>query len=177
MKLLIGYATKEGQTRKIAQFVADRAVDSGHGVELLALEDAGDVALERFDAVLLAAPIHVGDYPKALIKFAAAHPDELAEHPSRFISVSLAAAGHDAEDWRQLDHILSDLSEATGWTPTDTFQVAGAYLPSEYDIFTRLIMKRIVSAKDPDADTSKDREYTDWKALGEWADSWLNRAA
>ena len=47
-------------------------------------------------------------------------------------------------------------------------------MPSEYDIFTRLIMKRIIAAKDPDADTGKDKEYTDWEDLGAWLDSWLD---
>ncbi|WP_040500584.1 flavodoxin domain-containing protein [Henriciella marina] len=175
MKLLIGYATKEGQTRKIARHVADRAVDAGHSVELLALKDAGGIEIDRFDAVMLAAPIHVGHYPKALIEFASAHADKLAARSSRFISVSLAAAGHEADDWRNLDNILGDFSAATGWRPEATRHVAGAYLPSTYDLFTRLIMKRIISAKDPDAEIGKDKEYTDWEDLDNWVDGWLAR--
>ena len=174
MKLLIGYATKEGQTRTIARFLADRAADEGHAVELLALRDASEIGLERFDAILLAAPIHVGHYPKALIKFVSDNAEKLNALPTWFISVSLAAAGHDADDWRSLDHILDDFREATGWQPKACKHVAGAYMPSEYDIFTRLIMKRIIAAKDPDADTGKDKEYTDWEDLGAWLDSWLD---
>ena len=34
-------------------------------------------------------------------------------------------------------------------------------------------MKRIIAAKDPDADTGKDKEYTDWEDLGAWLDNWL----
>lgn len=173
MKLLIGYATKEGQTRTIARFLADRAADRGHAVELLALRDAGDIELKRFDAVLLAAPVHIGHYPKALAEFASDNADTLNALPTRFISVSLAAAGHDADDWRSLDHIVDDVRAATGWQPEACKHVAGAYRPSRYDIFTRLIMKRIISAKDPDADTGKDKEYTDWEDLGAWLDSWL----
>lgn len=35
MKVLIAYATTEGQTRKISQAIADQVVELGHQVELL----------------------------------------------------------------------------------------------------------------------------------------------
>lgn len=174
MKLMIGYATKEGQTRKIARHIADMAAEAGHAVELLAIDDADDLALNRFDAILLAAPVHVGHYPKAMGKFVSDHAAALSDAPARFLSVSLAAAGHDAEDWRSLDDIVSDFRAATGWTPVETKHVAGAYVPSKYDILTGFIMRRIISEKDPDADLRADRDYTDWDDLNAWTDSWLN---
>lgn len=174
MKLLIGYTTREGQTRTIARHIADMAFDTGHSVEITALDDADSIKLSRFDAVLLAAPIHAGHYPKALGKFVSDHLADLNERPSRFVSVSLAAAGHDAEEWRSLDHIVDDFSEATGWIAADTKHVAGAYVPSRYDILTRFIMRRIISAKDPDAKPGEDKEYTDWADLNAWVTSWLN---
>lgn len=174
MKLLIGYATKEGQTRKISRYIADMAADAGHAVELLALEDADDVALNRFDTILLAAPVHAGHYPKAIISFVSNHSASLTGEKTRFLSVSLAASGHDAEDWRGLDDIVDDFCSATGWTPSETKHVAGAYVPSKYDILTRYIMRRIVSAKDPEANPKEDKEYTDWSDLAAWANGWLN---
>jgi menaquinone-dependent protoporphyrinogen oxidase len=66
--------------------------------------------------------------------------------------VSLAAAGHDAEDWRGLDSILDDLETATGWTPGRVEQIAGASLPTQYYVFRRFIMRRIIAAKDPETD-------------------------
>jgi menaquinone-dependent protoporphyrinogen oxidase len=35
MKILIAYATTEGQTRKICRYCADVLIDEGHSVELL----------------------------------------------------------------------------------------------------------------------------------------------
>ena len=174
MKLLIGYASKEGQTRKIARHIADLAFDTGHSIEIVALVDASDIEFGRFDAVLLAAPIHAGHYPKALSQFVSFYQDELQNIQSRFVSVSLAAAGHDAEEWRSLEHIADDFSQATGWTPSSTKHVAGAYMPSKYDILTKFIMRRIVSAKDPDASPGEDKEYTDWTDLNASINSWLN---
>ena len=86
---------------------------------------------------------------------------------------SLAAAGHESEDWRGLDRIVEDFAEVTGWTPDRAEQVAGAYRPSEYDLFKRFIMRRIIATKDPGADLDTDREYTDWPALDALVDDWI----
>ena len=173
MKLLVAYATSEGQTRKIARHVADRIADAGHGVELLRIDDARGVDPGRFDGAILAASVHVGHYQKALGEFAAQEAGALAAIPTLFLSVSLAAAGHDAEDWRALDRIGEDMWAATGWAPGQVVQVAGAYMPSRYDIFRRFVMRRIVAAKDPGADLDSDIEYTDWPALEALVDGWL----
>lgn len=173
MKLFVGYATQEGQSRKIAQWIADHLFDAGHGVQVMALEHAGDLDLKRFERCILVGPVHAGRYPQPLATFAADHAEDLASLRTLFVSVSLAAAGHDAEEWRSLDRIVADLCEATEWTPSAVAQVAGAYKPSEYDLFTRFIMRRIIAEKDAEADLGADREYTDWAALGTAIDAWV----
>jgi len=165
MTVLVAYATGEGQTRKIARWVADRIADHGQAVELLPLADADDIDLDRFDRVILAASVHMGHYQRALSDFAASHAERLNAKPALLLSVSLTASGHDAEEWKGVEHILEDLKAATGWTPGQVEQIAGAYMPSNYDMFRRFIMRRIIAAKDPEADLDADKEYTDWKAL------------
>lgn len=175
MKILIAYATSEGHTRDIARTTADRLVDAGHSVELLRVADAGDIFLTRFDGAIIAAPIHTGHYPKSLARFAEARADDLAALPTLFMSVSLAAAGHDADDWLGLERILDDFITATGWKPGQVAQVAGAYKPSEYDIVRRFLMRRIIAAHEPDFDLDNDHIYTDWEGLAQTVDSWVNR--
>ncbi len=174
MKVLIAYASTEGQTRKIAQKLADHIVDGGRTVELLELANATRIDLQRFDCVILAASVHVGHYQRSLTNFAAERSKDLHAKPTLFLSVSLAAAGHEAEDWKTLDKIKEEFIEATGWTPSRVEQVAGAYLPSEYDIFRRFVMRRILALKNPEADLDADMEYTDWSSLFRMADDWLD---
>jgi menaquinone-dependent protoporphyrinogen oxidase len=173
MKLLIGYASTEGQSRKIARHIADKLMDQGHGIELLSLEDAEGLEPDRFDRAVLVASVHAGQYRKELSGFASDHRSWLDRHPVLFLSVSLAAAGHEAEDWRGLERIIDDFAEVTGWTPDRIEQVAGAYRPSRYDMFTRFIMRRIIASKDPGADLESDKEYTDWAALDRLVDDWM----
>ncbi|WP_323786177.1 flavodoxin domain-containing protein [Thalassovita sp.] len=176
MKVLIVYASSEGQTRKIARKIMDRIADSGQAVELLPVSEAKGTDFSRFDRMIVAAPIHAGHYSRALSDFLSHEVENLSNVPMLFLSVSLAAAGHDAEDWRGLDQILDDFTAATGWQPSRVEQIAGAYKPSEYDVFRRYIMRRILAAKDPDADLDADKEYTDWAALEALVDEWLARA-
>ena len=131
MKILVSYATSEGHTRKVARWVADKIYEVDHSVELLPLADAKDIDLDRYDGVVMAGSVHVGHYQPELAEFAGAHAKQLGQMPTLFLSVSLAAAGHDAEDWRGLERILSEFTDATTWTPDRVVQVAGAYMPSQ----------------------------------------------
>lgn len=173
MKVFVGYATTDGHTRRIARHVADRIADAGHGVELMRLGEAEDIDLARFDRVILAASVHLGHYQRVLSEFAAERAGFLKARPALLLSVSLAAAGHDADDWKGLGRILEEFVEATGWRPDRVEQVAGAYRPSDYDVFRRFVMRRIVAARDPEADPDADRDYTDWAALDRTVDGWL----
>lgn len=174
MKILVTYATSDGHTRKIARHIADRIADTGHAVELVDLADATDIDLGRFDGAILSASVHVGHYQRSLTDFVTEQSKPLKEIPTLFLSVSLAAAGHDAEDWAGLDRIMKDFTEATGWTPGRVEQIAGAYMPSQYDMFRRFIMRRIIASKEPGADLGADRIYTDWGALNRVIDEWQN---
>jgi menaquinone-dependent protoporphyrinogen oxidase len=177
MKILIVYATTDGQTRRIARRAAETVADRGHAVELIAAEDAAGSDLSRYGGVVLAGSVHAGGFQKALAEFAHAGAAALNVMPTLFLAVSLSAAGHDAADWAGLGRILEEFREATGWTPGRVEHVAGAYLPSRYDVFRGWAMKRILAAKDPGADLAADREYTDWGRLEEAVTAWLERLA
>jgi len=63
MKILLLYGTTEGQTRKIAEFVAKRLRDIGDTVTLVdATGDTTLVDLRAHDAAIVAASLHVGQY-------------------------------------------------------------------------------------------------------------------
>lgn len=172
MHILIGYATSEGQTQKIAEFAADHLRANGHEVELRSLEEAQGVEPDRFDGVILAGSIHVGGYQKALTAFATAHATALNAEKDLFLSVSLTAAGDVAEDWKGLEQIIDRFTARTGWTPDRIEHVAGAFRFTEYNLFEAWAMRKIARARDPDIDTHSDTEYTDWQKLAAVLDDW-----
>lgn len=173
--ILVLYATREGQTRKIAEHVA--AAFRSHG---LAAQIADAAALpESFDlsgyrAAVLAASIHLGRHEREMVKFVKQHRAELDRMPTTFLSTSLSEAG--AEDEHRtaesrakassdVQRMLDQFFAETDWRPTSARPVAGALLYTQYGRVVRFIMKQIAKNEGGSTDTAHDHEYTDWAAL------------
>lgn len=174
MKIVIAYATTDGQTRKIARFVADHVTDAGNSTELLNVVDAEGLDLGRFDGAVLAGSLHAGGFQKALSAFVSLHSRKLAQMPTLFLPVSLSAAGDDAEDWAGLRGCVAKFLVEAVWEPGRTEYVAGAFRFSEYDFFRAWAMKRIAAQKGEVMGPKGDREYTDWARLAEALSDWLS---
>lgn len=175
MKVAIIYASTEGQTRKICRYAADRLAEHGHVVELMTAEDAEELDLGRFQAAILAASVHAGNYQPPLRDFARAQSGALAGMWTLFLSISLSAAGDDPEDWRGLDAIVADFVAETGWSPGRIAHVAGAFRFTQYDFFRSWAMRWIARQKGQEVDPRADKEYTDWAALDALLDEFAGR--
>lgn len=164
MKLLIVYATTEGQTRKMVRFLKDKAVAAGHQVDLFnALDEP--LPPDGYDRVIIAASIHVMKYQAAIRHYTHDHHAALNNRPSAFLSVSLAAAGDDQDSWQELKNITENSLEEAGWQPTVVHYAAGALRYTRYDFFKKFIMRMIAKKQGGSTDTTEDHEYTDWKKL------------
>ncbi len=172
MRILICYASTEGQTRKICRFCAEHLVARGDSVEMLPAAEAGDIDLAMFDAAILAGSVHLGRLQSALAGFAAAHAGSLDRMPTLLLVVSLAIAGNDPKDRAELDRIAADFAKKSGWTPGRVAHVAGAFRFTEYDFFRSLAMRWIAHSKGETVDPHKDTEYTDWAALADLVRGW-----
>ncbi len=171
MRILIVYGTTEGQTRKITQFMRDRLAGNGKDVTLIeALEAPPDLDPSAFDAVIIAASLHVGKYQAPVVEFASTHHVALNAMHSVFVSVSLAAVGHDEDDLLGLAHCVAQFQHQTGWTPKVLHHAAGAFRFTQYDFLKRWALKYIAWRKGMRTDASVDCELTDWEALGRFVD-------
>ena len=173
MRILVLYATTDGQTRKIARHAMAVLSGIGHGVELMNVTEAEGLDLTRYDRAILAGSLHAGGYQPALAGFAKAEAMRLNAMPTLFLAVSLSAAGDDPEDWKGLNDCLQRFLAETGWTPGYIEHVAGAFRFSEYGYFRTWAMRRIAAAKDPELQAGQDKEYTDWAALDRILLGWV----
>ncbi|WP_138429845.1 menaquinone-dependent protoporphyrinogen IX dehydrogenase [Fodinibius saliphilus] len=161
MKLLIVYATTEGQTKKICSFLAQKAKEEGHNVTFInALER--HIHPQQYDAAVVGASIHAGKYLQVVQKYVNENHKDLNHKPSAFISVSLTAASEKPQSNVDLPKITQLFLDSTRWNPTFIEQVAGALRYSKYNFFKKLIMRLIAQKNGGSTDTSKDHEYTDW---------------
>jgi menaquinone-dependent protoporphyrinogen oxidase len=178
MRLLLVYGTTEGQTRKIARFVADHLAQKEHETQLVNALDATPAVDPRdFNAVIIAASVHAGRYQSAVIHFVRDHLAAIDTRPNAFLSVSLAAAGDDDEDVEGLKRCVADFTHDAGWTPHCIHHVAGAFRYTAYDFLKRWAMKYIAYRKGGPTDTSRDYELTDWDDLTRFVDAFAKSLA
>ena len=172
MRIIICYASTEGQTRKIARFCLEHLAAQGHAVELLPAGDAGGLELAGADAVILAGSVHLGKLQASLADFAASHAEVLNGMPTMLLQVSLAVVGTDPDEHADLDRIARDFCTRTGWQPGAVHQIAGAFRFTEYDFFKGWAMRYIAAKRDDHVDPHTDTEYTDWAALAALLKGW-----
>jgi len=186
--LTVLYATREGQTRRIAERIAAALRDAGHAVDLFDVVRGvpADFRVERYAAAVVAASIHVGKHPREMLAFVREHRAELARIPTLFLSVSLSAAGAaDATATAKRresaaanrDAMIERFLRESGFRPTIVHPVAGALLYRQYGLLVRAMMRFISSIVGASTDTSRDHEYTDWQAVDGYAKEFAARVA
>jgi menaquinone-dependent protoporphyrinogen oxidase len=166
-EIAVFYATTHGQTRRIAERVADVLRSDGHAS--LALDVASEASRhynwEHADGAVLAASLHGGAHQAIAYDFARAHAARLNGMPSWFISVSLSAASTHADERQAAEHLARVLVEDAGWTPRRLSCVAGRLAYTQYPYLTRWLMRRIARKEGASTDTSRDHEFTNWTEL------------
>jgi menaquinone-dependent protoporphyrinogen oxidase len=168
--ILIVYGTTDGHTRKIAQVLAEDLRAHCCSVDLL---DAGGqfnrLTPEGYDAVIVAASVHIGAYQKGVARWVRTHAEALNHMPSAFLSVCLAVLEQRPEPREEAETIMRRFLRQYGWRPMMTRLVAGAVLYTRYPWLKKWMMKRIVAKAGGGTDTTRDYEYTDWNDLRAFA--------
>ncbi|MCB1426323.1 MAG: flavodoxin domain-containing protein [Zhengella sp.] len=165
MHVIVIYATVEGQTRKIARHVAGTVQSLGHDVTVYDAADLEDVDVAMADALIAAAPIHIGRFPAPFVQWIADHANALNGRKTAFVSVSLGMASQFEAEKREVAAMADAFFAETGWHPAAVHHAAGALRYTKYDFLKRLLMRHIAAKEGGDVDTSEDHEYTDWEAL------------
>lgn len=178
MRIAIIYATREGQTKRIVDYLAGVLRARDVAVETFDARQKADPDLETYDALIVAGSVHIGSHERELVRFVEAHREELERIPTAFVSVSLSQAG--AEDGARTAEqraranenvagVLDTFFRKTGWQPRWIQPFAGALLYTQYNFLVRFIMKMISKREGGSVDTSRDHEYTDWSAVERFA--------
>lgn len=163
MKVLILYASVEGQTGKIARFVEDTVEGLGHEPMLANADDTLTLDFEGVEAVILAAPVHQRRHPRTFEALVSARKEDLAARRVLMLSVSLNAAF--PEGLEEAEDYLLEMKMRTGLEPDAEGLVAGAVRTAKYDYFAKQVVQHVVM-RGRDYDTTADEHvFTNWDAL------------
>ena len=175
MKVLISFASTEGQTRKIAERIAVHARELGHEASIYDTATLLNVpSIDAFDAVIVAASVHEKRHQDSTTNFTIAHRDQLHLMPSAFISVSLSAATEDgqAEARGYVDRFITN----TRWLHPKILMLGGALRLSETDYFQQQVLKDVLMKRGDTLAVDIDYEFTDWEALEIFIKDFLARS-
>jgi menaquinone-dependent protoporphyrinogen oxidase len=169
-RIAVVFGTIDGQTAKISRRIVDVLRTEGHVVELLDTRAAVPAsALVGIQAAVIAGSVRMGKFQRPLITFVQDHLYELLVMPTAFIPVSLSASRKSPAAQREVQKTTARFIAETGLNPNIIQPTAGALVYSRYGFFTKLAILFISKISHGDTDTSRDYEYTDWRAVDAFA--------
>ncbi|MGB0212193.1 flavodoxin domain-containing protein [Algiphilus sp.] len=174
--VLIVYATSEGQTEKIAGYMAGRLRARGIQARALDVYAIADIAsLTGQSAVVVGGSVHAGRFQPALERFVGRFRAQLSAHPlTAFFSVSGTASRPEGEPCARefTDRFLREAD----WKPTTVACFGGAIKYPRYDPVVRRLLRRITARAGGGTDLHREYEYTDWDRVDAFADRFLTLA-
>ena len=173
-RILILFGTRYGHTGRVAEKLAAGLRTRGYPVDLERVDRLGsDFSLARYGAVLLGGSVYRGRFQRELRRFVASNKDALSRLPSAFFSVGLAVASKLPKDQRAAREDLERFVEETGWRPPSVGFIAGALGYTGYNPLLKLLM-RLVTRSLGAKDLGRDYVFTDWTAVGHFADGFAD---
>jgi menaquinone-dependent protoporphyrinogen oxidase len=175
MRAAVFYATREGQSERVARRIAADLHEQRIDVDIANVKDLrGPVDWNLYQMAFVVASVHAGHHEKEVIAFAKRNKEKLARLHASFLSLTLSQAGAEdktvtvaqrAASRADALRMIQVFTEETGWRPWHSLPVAGALAYSQYNFIVKLIMKRIARKAGFDGDTSRDYEFTNWPAV------------
>lgn len=173
-QILIVYATRYGQTAKIARHITDIVMARGDiATTIDADKVSSDLVLSAFDGVIVGGSVIAGRHPRAVRRFVLDHRDALDSLPCGFFSVSASAASTSERRRADARQCRDDFLRDTGWRPGITQMLGGGIMYRHYNPLLRWIMRQITKRNGGPTDTSCDHELTDWAAVRRFTDRFL----
>ncbi|MFZ7236520.1 menaquinone-dependent protoporphyrinogen IX dehydrogenase [Avibacterium gallinarum] len=163
MKTLILYSSYDGQTRKIAQFLAEKLSAEVRSIN----ENVADLA--EFDCIIIGASIRYGHFNKLLYKFIEKNTALLNHKQTAFFGVNLTARKAD-KNTPETNVYVRKFLQRIAWKPTFAAVFAGALMYPRYGWFDRIMIRFIMKITGGETDTSKEVEYTDWQKVAAFAE-------
>ncbi len=155
--VLVGYATRYGSTREVAEAVTATLQGAGLSVECRMLREVK--SLEAYESVVLGAPLFLFRWHKDAHRFLAKHRSALS---ARQVAVFVLGPTHeprDEQEWRDARvQIEKELARYSWFKPVDLQKFGGKYDPTKLSGVVRWL-----AGKTPATDVR------DWAAIRSWA--------
>ncbi|HAS6068367.1 menaquinone-dependent protoporphyrinogen IX dehydrogenase [Vibrio vulnificus] len=169
VKALFLYSSREGQTKKILQYIEEQL--PSYQCDVKNLHDIDTVDFSVYDKVLIGASIRYGHLNQKLYQFIQHNLTQLNEHKVAFFCVNLTARKEEqGKDTPEGSAYIRTFLKKSPWQPTLIGVFAGALYYPRYNWFDRNMIKLIMTLTGGETDTSKEVEYTNWKKVRQFSE-------
>lgn len=156
-RVLVGYATRYGSTREVAETIAEAVRGAGLDAEVQPLRQVR--SLEGYGAVVIGAALYMYHWHKDARRFLARHRAALAERPVALFALGPTHDPHDDKEWldsrAQLDQ---DLAQFPWLKPVAIGLFGGKFDPAAL----RFPLNKL-------AGSAPASDIRDWTAIRAWA--------
>jgi menaquinone-dependent protoporphyrinogen oxidase len=166
-RILLPFASSNGQTQRIAETLAMHLRQRGHEVELVDALAMTPPSPVDYDAAVIGSRVQMGRHANPIVEYMVRYRAELAAMPSAFFSVSMSAATANCGD--DPEHYLAQLFERVKMRPTTAVALGGGLPYRRYGWVMRMVMKAISKRAGHPTDTTKNHDCTDWNAVAAFA--------
>ena len=157
--VLVTFATRYGSTREVAQSIADTLKESGIEVDFQLIREVRSV--EKYQAVVLGAPLYMFRWHKDARRFLSKHRKEIVQRP---IAIFALGPIHDEEkEWQDVQKQLDKALAKYPWLNPAAVEIFGgrfdpARLRFPYSFLPA--MKKIPAS-----------DIRDWAKIKSWAEN------
>ena len=156
--ILVGYATRSGSTREIAEAVAVKLREGGSAVDCQPLKEVK--TLEGYRSVVIGAPFYMFHWHKDAVAFLKRHHEALTQ---RVVAVFALGPFNDVEkEWQGVrEQLDKELAKSPWLDPIARVVFGGKFDPSKLGLPYSLIpaLKKIPAS-----------DIRNWEAIRDWAD-------
>lgn len=171
-RILLLYASVDGQTKKISNYLAKQLVKED--LEIVESEvTAFDGQLNSYDIIVLGSSIRYGVHHKTMIDFINANRNILDNQKTAFFSVNLVARKPEKNKADTNPYVIKFFKEIT-WNPQLIEVFAGKLDYKKYPFFDRIMIQFIMWMTKGPTDKNAKIEYTDWNRVKQFSGKIIN---
>ncbi|MGZ5278677.1 MAG: flavodoxin domain-containing protein [Pseudobdellovibrionaceae bacterium] len=172
-QILIVYASRYGQTEKIASSMQNIFQAQGFDVDICRAKESNTIDLQKYSVVILGSSVYIQRTDAALEKWAAQNQIQLQSKKLGLFTVSLNAATQTAKARQENEKILNRFEMKARMKPAQRAAFIGALNYTKYSPWIRFFMKQISRSSGGPVDTSRDHELTQWDAVERFAQEFI----
>ena len=161
---LITYSTVDGHTQIISEKIA--AFASHSETDVLPISD--QINLDNYETIIIGASIRYGKYRKEVYSFVEDNIQILNMKENAFFSVNVVARKPEKSTPNTNPYLKKFLSNIK-WEPNNLGVFAGKIEYPKYKFIDKYAIKFIMWITKGPTDTSKTYEFTNWKAVEDFA--------